>query len=385
MKHADIVARIKKQKDNKYNSIPVGFKRARKVVPGIVRGETVGLTGNGKVGKTKFVIHHYIKNALQFVKAVNSESALDIRIWIVSLQKSELAYRCMIISNIIFEEHGVEIGYRDIMSVLQEEDRKVDDRILRYIEEQKDFWEFFDSKCVIITERNPVEIMKEVKAAARLRGTTKVSRDSSGHDYSYWAYHNENFFPVLIIDQITRVANTVHPITRASLDTRLSMQLMMEYIEELSNDYQFFSCVVHPQIPDKERIETDFSNRIKEEKVQPSLDGLAMNRQIGEYYTTTIGLFSPHPYRIKNHAKFLICTTDQGGGDGLKDKYISLIILSSEDTRKNDRIGLWFEGGGGYFEELPKAEEFMGPDHKPDPDLYSDYMAETKARLFHQD
>lgn len=385
MKHADIVARIKKQKDNKYNSIPVGFKRARKVVPGIVRGETVGITGNGKVGKTKFVIHHYIKNALEFVKAVNSESTLDIRIWIVSLQKSELAYRCMIISNLIFESHGVEIGYRDIMSVLQEEDRKVDNRILGYIEEQEEFWRFFDEKCVIITERNPVEIMKEVKAAARIRGATLTARDSGNRDYSYWGYHNENFFPVLIIDQITRVSNTVHPVTRASLDTRLSMQLMMEYVEELGNDYQFFTVVVHPQIPDKERVEMDFSGRTKEEKVQPSLDALAMNRQIGEYYTTVLGLFSPHPYRIKTHAKFLICENEQGGGNGFKDKYVSLIILASEDTRKNDRIGLWFEGGGGYFEELPRAEEFQGNDGRPDPDLCSDYMAETKARLYHQD
>lgn len=370
MKHSDIVAKIKKNAGRKYNSIPSGLKRGRKIVPGIVKKEIIGVTSALKVGKTKFVIQHFVKNPLQFVRAVNDESKLDIHIFVVCLQKSELAYRAMVIENLLFERHGIQVGLRDIMSILGEEDRKVDDRIIKMIEDQADFFEYFDKKVTIITTNKPSEIHKIIETWYRGKGSViKIGTDTQGNDAKEWRYDNENLFPVLIIDQLTRLGTDFDPVTRNALDTRGSMGVMMNHCLEYAARFDFCVIPVHPQVPDKDRVEMDYTGKTKQEKVEPSLDGLAVNRQIGDYYTTLLALFTPRVYKIKQHAGFNVNT--------LKEKYVSLSVLASEYGKRNDRIGLWFEGAGGYFEELPRAPQ----KEDDEPIDYEELIAKMKAKI----
>jgi hypothetical protein len=371
MKHADIVAKIRKNANNRYNSIPAGFKRGRKILPGLIKKEIIGITGGLKVGKTKFLLQHYVRNPLQFVKAVNDTAKLDIHYFIVSPQKSEIAWRSMLIQLILFEEHGQMIGFRDIMSVLQQDDRKLNDKIIKLIEQQKDFFDFYDSKVTVIHKTRPSDIIKEIKDWSRSHGSVKFIGDSK--ENTEWAWDNPNFFPVLVVDPITRLTFDFDPITKSAVDIKGSMTLMLQGVEELCRRMDFCAIIVHPQAPDQERVEADYTGRTKLEKVEPTIGGLAINKQVGEYYSTVIGLFVPYMYRIKDHAKYSVTK--------LKDNYMSVQILASEYTRKNDRLALWFEGGGGYFEELPKPDELRDANGAFLWDEYDDLIEEHKNKI----
>jgi len=76
---------------------------------------------------------------------------------------------------------------------------------------------------------------------------------------------------------------------------------------------------VQQQAADKENLEFNFKGNTIEQKLEPSLDGLANNKEIARDCDLVISLFAPHRYAIKEHRKYDITI--------MKDYYRSLIFL----------------------------------------------------------
>jgi hypothetical protein len=93
----------------------------------------------------------------------------------------------------------------------------------------------------------------------------------------------------------------------------------------------------------------DMSGRPIEAKLEPSLDGLANNKEIQRDATEVIGLFAPVRYGITTHAGYNI--------NLFGDNYRSAKSLKARHGSPYKRIGMYFNGATGDFEELPKAED----------------------------
>lgn len=62
-----------------------------------------------------------------------------------------------------------------------------------------------------------------------------------------------------------------------------------------------------------------------------------------------VGIFAPVRYEIMEHRGYKVNILD--------DNYRGLLQLKARDGFPNTRIGVYFDGGVNYFEELPPAKE----------------------------
>ena len=87
-----------------------------------------------------------------------------------------------------------------------------------------------------------------------------------------------------------------------------------------------------------------------EEKLEPSIPGLANCKETARDYHFIMALFSPHRYGMSSHRGYNI--REMGS------KYVSLKLLKDRHYGlANMYIPLFFNGATTYYEELPKASE----------------------------
>lgn len=371
MKNDKVKEIIRKNFENEYNAIPSGFVRMANRLPGIVKGDLITVTGNAGVGKWKFVQNYYMYNPLNVVREINDPDKLDVKFFIVLLKTSPVEFKINLYSRLLAEKYGIKLSYRQMLSIVERKSRKLTREILDKLDELDEFFTYFDSKVTIITERKPTKILTVIDKWSEMYGYDVTDGvDKLGIVPKHWKYHNPNLFPVIIVDDITRLSPDKNPHTLNPMDLRTTINFFYEALEERGKFKEFCSIVVHRQAADKERVESDYTGRTKEEKVEPSIDGLAESKVVDKYTNLVLGLFSPINYAIKEHAGYNI--------EKLRENYVSLNVLKSSYMKRNTRVGLWADLSIGKFEELPRADFFKGDLDANTETKYANFIAEKK-------
>jgi hypothetical protein len=93
-----------------------------------------------------------------------------------------------------------------------------------------------------------------------------------------------------------------------------------------------------------------------EERIEPSLEELHINKGVHQDYEIVMGLFNPSRYDIETHNGYDISLLGRGyrALKFLKDRHYGL---------ENTSLGLHFEGASGFFTELPRAEVMISGNH----------------------
>jgi hypothetical protein len=87
-----------------------------------------------------------------------------------------------------------------------------------------------------------------------------------------------------------------------------------------------------------------------EEKLEPSIPGLANCKETARDFHFLMALFSPHRYGISKHRGYDI--------NQMKGKYVSMKILKDRHYGlANMYVPLYFNGATTYYEELPPRDE----------------------------
>jgi hypothetical protein len=89
-----------------------------------------------------------------------------------------------------------------------------------------------------------------------------------------------------------------------------------------------------------------------DEKLEPSLDGLADCKLTARDADVVIGLFAPDRYQIDNYENYDIRV--------FQDYFRMLLFLKTRDGEANMRTALFFDGMVGDFKELPKMDDALG-------------------------
>lgn len=124
------------------------------------------------------------------------------------------------------------------------------------------------------------------------------------------------------------------------------------YCLHMRDKFGFSPIVVQQQVATKEAIEVNFRGETIEQKLEPSMDGLANAKNTKNDANVVLGLFAPNRFGIKEHYGYNITK--------LKDNYRALSILKSRDGESNLKVPLFFNGASDYFKILPKAQDIEG-------------------------
>ena len=104
------------------------------------------------------------------------------------------------------------------------------------------------------------------------------------------------------------------------------------------------------QTAEKEKQEYNFKGKSIDEKLEPSLDGLANNKETQRDADLILGFFSPTRYGINSYHGYDITK--------LKDKFRAILFL--KDRRyglANARLFCYFDGATNVMNELPSAKD----------------------------
>ena len=362
----EIVENKKRLESNKVNCIPFEWKRFKNYIPGIMKGTNWIITASSGVGKSQLSKYLFMYSPYKWIKQ-NPEKKISLKIMYFALEESKKEFMYTMISNKLYEEDGIEIDVLTLQSFFQGE-KKLSNEIIKKIESYEEYFEDLESKLdVIDTISNPTGIYKYIRNYASENGVhyyynfkndKQKNNEITEEEYkklenkNNWAYskyqpNNPDEYVICIVDHISLLN------TERGAETLHSAMTMMsaEYgRKQVTKHFNYVFVMVQQQSAESEKKQYTTMGDAIEEKLEPSLNGLADNKLTQRDQHVVLGLFAPDRYKISSYKV----------GDTyynvniLKDNFRVLFVLKNRIGRPNARLPLFFNGAINNFEEAPK-------------------------------
>lgn len=355
-----IYEKIKQNKELKESgkqlSIHPPFPRLAETFPGFEKGKLIELTAASGIGKTKFIKFFCITSIYTFIK---QNPSTKVKLWYFALEETADEFWLSFVSTMLYEKFHIELSTAQLKSLgkftISEEHLKKVRECEQFVTELSQFVEVIDYT------HNPFGIYKHVRDYFESK-TDKVGEYTyetinEGKDKIVTGYkHLTDTHYFVITDHISLLTPE-----NGSGEHQTIGHYSKEYC--LKGFCKRFNCTVinvHQQAAETEKMEF-YKGETVEQKLEPSLNGLANNKETQRDCDLVLGLFAPARYKITMYRGYDISK--------MKDRYRSLIFLKDRHYGlANTYVHMYFNGASNYFEELPLAEEF-----KSNPKLYDKY------------
>ena len=343
-----ILANKANLESGKPNCIPFPFRRFRQYLPGIMKGIPYLITASSGIGKSQITKYLFLMNTYKFLKE-HPESGIKVKIIWFALEESKEMFILSLISNQLKEKFGIAMPAIELLSY--KDDPLSEDVALKIKDCEKDVEEILSIVDVVDTISNPTGMYKYVRDN-HLMKTGTVSKKTiqvysegtlkSEQIPDKYIPDDENLWYIVVTDHIGLIEGE-----KGAEKTHEAMTLWSaKYTRKML--CKFFGCSVaniQQQAADTEKVQFTRDGLSIEQKLEPSLSGLADNKLTQRDHMVVIGLFAPVRYEIPAHKQYNIGI--------LKDNYRSLSILKTNIGETNIKVGLFFDGASNTFSELP--------------------------------
>lgn len=327
----------KAKEDGKVTSLLFPFERLSQKFPGWERGHYYCITAATSVGKTKLTKFLAVISVYKFVK---EHPEIDYKILYFALEESREEFWLSMISSLLYEMYEITLSLAQLKSL---GNYTLDDDTLLKIKQCKQWVDDMSSKVDVIDHvYNGYGIYKHVHDW-HLENGSEVGGSVEEKIGKKYVPANPNLWAFVIVDHI-------------SLLTPEKGESLYEAIGKFSKHYclkhfvKKLNCVtiaVQQQDMTNDKQEYHQGQSI-DEKLEPSIPGLANCKETARDYHFIMALFSPVRYSITRHRGYDIKI--------LKDRYVSLKILKDRHYGlANKYIPLYFNGATTFYSELEEA------------------------------
>lgn len=343
--------RQERVKSGKMNCIPLPFDRTSTFFPGIEKGTYSIVSASSGVGKSKFTRFLYVYHVYKYIKE-NSDADVRAKIFYFSLEESKERFFLNLISKWLFDNHGLKIGIKELLSI-GKKGCHLSDEVLELIKDAKEYFVDFNNYFTVIDEtRNPTGFYLTVHDYLMKNGhwvMKKGIREGKEADVKdYYVPDDPELYLIVIVDHISLIQPEKDNGVMMNLHQTIS-KWSSDYCINLRNQFDVAIVNVQQQSADKEKKQFTMKGGSIDEKLEPSLDGLADNKLTGRDADVVIGLFAPERYQIEQYEGYDITK--------LQDNFRMLMFLKTRDGEANMRTPLFFDGKVGDFKELPKSDD----------------------------
>jgi hypothetical protein len=332
-----VVKDIRKAKSNRINFIPFSnFKRFSNDYFGIIKDDYTIITSGSGTGKSKFTFNQYILEPLNYI-ANNPYNDIDVKIFYNSLEESSDKVIYNIICNLLFK-NGIYVDIRKLKGIPDKD--SLTDELITKIESLRPFFDVLESK---------VEISSFNKSTKHIFNNTKKFLDRSDIGTNIIQPNGERIYvpknPNLYVEHITDHIGLLEPSKEEGTIERSISQHSQHNNLELKNYYKCQVVDVQQQSAASESLEFNYKGILNEQKMKPSREGLALNKNTYNNCSFMIGLFAPFRHKILDYNGYDI--------SNLEDGYRYIEILKARDGALCG-VDVFYNGAVGSFEELPK-------------------------------
>jgi replicative DNA helicase len=341
--------RIKRGMAGLNRGLPMGFERLVQYVPNVQRGTYYLVGGETGSGKTAFTDDAFVFNPYEFWRSnpeVREKTNFKIFYWSLEIDKEVKITKA--VCRKLFLDYGLTL---DINYVLSRGKNRCSqehfDMVMScrsYFEEMEDVLEIMD------LNQNPTGVNKFMLNYAKANGEFVFKTVNNGKEniqiFDKYIPKDPNEYVLIVIDHISLMKRERGYTVKDNIDK------MSEYLIPLRNNFGYSPVIV--QQLNRSNTATD---RFKMDMVEPKLSDFKDSGNTQQDANVIMSLFSPRRHELENFRGYDIRK--------LKDRFRSLSVLKNRDGASDVRVGLQFVGEVGYFNEIPKVQEF-----KDDPSLY---------------
>lgn len=321
------------------------------VIPGIQKKKYAICTASQKVGKSKLAYFLYIYNPYHFV--TTHKTNISVKIFCNSLEVSKEEILTQYLSYRLFLDHKVIISPDKLRSNFQ--DYVLEDDILKLIECYDEEMARFESIVIVQdTIKNPFGIYKSMRDYAYNNGVhfdkkglkipkedliNPVTKDAANIAIDYYVPNNPDEYVICLTDHI----GLLKPEKGNDLWHTIG-QFSKEYCIAIRDRWEYHVVNIQQQAADQEKQQFTFKGDSIVEKLRPTPDGLANNKETARDVDLMFGLFAPHRYKISDYEGYNI--------DKLGDNYRELSVILNRSGSGFINLDMYFHGACNHFKKL---------------------------------
>lgn len=331
----------KHKEDGKVTSILFPFERLSQKFPGWEKGHyycITGATGSAKTKLTKFLA------VMSTYKFIQEHPELEYKVFYFALEESKEEFWLSMISSLLYENYDISLSLAELKSL---GNFVLSDDVLEKIKLCKDIVDDMSSKIDVYDfVYNSFGIYKVVHDWHLEHGREEFDNTTSEKVSKKYIPNNPDRYVFVIVDHISLLTLQKDENSLYEAIGNFSKHYCLKHFVKKLN---CVTIVIQQQDMTNDKLEF-YQGQTIEEKLEPSITGLANCKETARDYMMIIGIFSPDRYKIKNYRGYNIGI--------LGSKFISLKILKDRYYGLiNSYLPLYFNGAANYFEELPIASE----------------------------
>jgi replicative DNA helicase len=337
------------------------YPKLSKFVPGIVKSIMYKITAGSGVGKTQLTKALFVLAPLNYIKQ-NPKTKIKIKIFYFALEESEEEFIDNLICNQLAFKHNIRM---DVMTLKGYREKYLDDELIKKIVECQEDCEFFMEHIEVIDSvSNPTGMYKYCRTYSEKVGThywnevefTKTNKEgeqiiTKEKIYDRYEPKDPNEHVIVITDHFSLIT----PEYDTKLEKRLNRHESMakwstHYCRGQLTKHWGWTCVgVQQQEQSGEKQHYTNSGESVISKTEPTLDGLANNKEIQRDDYVVLALYSPDRFGFEEYHGYDI--------NRMRDTFRVIIIRKNRLGVPNKYVPLLFDGSTNQFAELPFSEE----------------------------
>ena len=284
----------------------------------------------------------FLYNPIQQV--IDNNLDIKLKIFYFTLEMSKEEKMLSAFSNILYIKEGIRLSPTQLKST--KADNVLSQEILDIIEKYKKYFNKIEEIVEFIDDiRNPYGIYNFVRKYALANGKIHyrtITIDGKAVEVEdYYEPNNPEEYVIVMIDHIGLISPEKNYDTGIPMTLHESIgKLSSDYLIKLRNRFKYIPVVIQQQAAAQESIENKKYNKLK-----PTLDGLAGNKETQRDANVVVGLFSPFRHEIQDYLGYDVTF--------FKDNIRFLEILGGREGGGGTICPLYFDGAVNYFKELP--------------------------------
>lgn len=333
------------------NCIPSPFSNFRSDFVGIEQGRYYLVSAHQKSGKTQVTSFVFLYAPLLY--AYHHPEKLRLKIFYYPLEetKEEITLRFMSFILYHLSNHRIRISPEDLRST--HEGRVLSEDVLALLksEEYTKILDFFEQTVIFEESTNPTGAWKDLLNYANSHGTVhykevpyvdKVTgEEKTKKVFDYYEPDDPNEYVEIIWDHVSLSG------LERNMDLRQTIMKLSEYMVQLRNKYNYIPVMIQQQSDETQNLDA-----FKNNKIRPSVSGLADCKYTARDCNLMLGLVNPYAFELPKYLRYDV--------DKLRDNLRFLEVVVNRNGASKGIKALFFDGAVSFFNELPAWDDRQG-------------------------
>lgn len=335
------------------NCIPSPFECFRQDFPGIEQGKMYLISGAAKSGKSQLTSFLFLYNSVLY--AYNHPEQVRLKIFYFPLEETPEKITMRFMCYLLYElsGHKIRISPMKLQSVSQGCMIEADILELLNSIEYRSILDFYEDHVLFLNDRNPTGYWKAINRYAQDNGVIhrkkiiienkEVGIPIEKEVFDYYEPNDPDEYVITVVDHVSLVEQ------ERGMTLKQCIDKLTEYAMVFRNHYNYIPVLIQQQ-----NMESISLDAYKENKIRPTLAGLADSKDPGKATSVMLGITNPYAFELpyypfpkdaNNPNNYLI--------RNLRGYFRFLEVVLNREGQSNGTLALYFDGATNYFAPLP--------------------------------